>query len=208
MLYCNSPLVYHDYLGAGQDAIKDGLDGAIYKRKLTMEEKEALKSVLGSKLYPYGLKLCDIDKCDIYFFDELSKYRLYCFYTIYTDSDGNLLEKIDEKIREFGDSFSVVNIHEYIKKVKEFLPEEISFTPTSIKYVDFETYNGALDITCKDFNKYRYQNEYRFIFYSESFKDDSPYTINLENLEDQASEIFDIDKLFSIKNIKELGIEV
>jgi len=173
-----------------------------------MEEKEALKCVLGSKLYPYGLKFCSIDKCDIYFFDELNKYRLYCFYEIDTDRDGNLLEEVDEKIREFGDSFTVVNIHEYIEKVKESLPEEVYFTPISIKYVDFETYDGVLDITCKDLNKYKYQNEYRFIFYSESFKDDSLYIIRLENLEDQASEIFDIDKLFSIKNIKELGIEI
>ena len=205
-LYCNSPVIYKDYVGAGQEAIQDNLECLNYKRKLSGHEKEIIFKFLDNRIKPYGYKFISLGNGDVFFFDDVNKYRLYCFYSISVNENGKVLYKIDEGIRKFGESFVVINVHEYVKKIKECLPKNVSFEILPVKYVDYDSYEGPLDITCKDLTKYSYQREYRLIFYCEDFEKDLPLILDLPSLEDHASEIFDLELLFKLRNIKELGI--
>lgn len=111
--------------------------------------------------------------------------------------------RIDERNKEFGDSFVIIcDVPEFIRRVEEEfknLGYEYRYGP--VQYYDQKEYSGELDIFCKQ-NYFKFQQEFRFFVKK---NENDPLTLKIGSIED-ISRVFDVDMLDKINfNVSKCG---
>lgn len=208
-----SPKYYQEFVG--NDAIGDinesafeyildlpvaQVEGYIGLRggdKISVEGREfILQRILNGKLYVSSI--------------YQNNYRLLCFYTLHLNDDLSFI-KPDERMRQFGSHFSIVNNRnrfvEILGHTVENAKYDINFLHTSIAYIS-DKYRGVYTPGCK-FKKYSYQNEYRFILCSPEYgklpeKEKKIVYLPEVEKEEILSEPLPIDLLWDANSFKEI----
>jgi hypothetical protein len=181
-LWFQSPRFFHEYKGNGQKARADIHDAR----------------------YSY------IDKTGYFDDKDADSYRILCFYTLDVDEEGNLLNKPSEDLRNFGNSFSIVDVETLLVSIKNYLVatnKKISYVANWVNYL-LKNYSGAYTPFCK-FSKFSYQNEFRIVLLSNTFLPlgDNPYKTDppMNNFGKVILEPQLIDRLYTMKNLNDLG---
>lgn len=140
-----------------------------------------------------------------------NNYRLLCFYILNIDENYKIV-KPDEKIKLFGTHFSIIkNRNRFIQILGEYAESseyDLFFLPTPIAYIA-DSYRGVYTPGCK-FDRYAYQNEYRFVLCSSEYaklpeKEKKIIKLNKVMEENIFSEPIPIDLLWKAPTIEELS---
>ena len=107
------------------------------------------------------------------------------FYAItqdhFTDSK---LTSVDSRMQEFGSHFVMINMSEFMKRLRKKLEElKLKYHGRLVEYYDEKSYEGRRGLFNKR-NKFEYQKEYRL--YIENQEAENPITITLDDLSDIA----------------------
>jgi hypothetical protein len=97
-------------------------------------------------------------------------YRILCFYSLNVDKDGNFLEKPNEKLREFGDCYSIVDLETLLLQIKNHivsLNRNMGYVANWVNHLTGK-YSGVYSPFCK-FPEFDYQHEFRIVLLSDSF---------------------------------------
>lgn len=159
----------------------------------------------------YNIKFNNIAAKEFYLNPYIDYYRILCFYNCVTDSNDNIMEKFDNKLRTFGDYFSVILMDEFLKCLNEQLKfRNISWDYKNVVYLNEEKYSGPYNPRCK-FNSYNYQNESRIVLFSDNFCEYNEMEhyklIGLNNIQQYISKPMPIELLYKSKNINDWKIE-
>jgi hypothetical protein len=138
------------------------------------------------------------------------KYRLLCFYSLNVDDSGNFLKPFDERLSQFGECFSIVDLETLLIELQKYIKSgnnNMSYVGNDVKYIREDRYSGFYSPLCK-FSKFDYQNEFRIVLLSDTFLslgDFNPYkTIApTNNLGSVIGEPQPIDILLRAKNIND-----
>jgi len=215
-IWFQSPKYYQEYVGAGEISISDPSE-IKYDYIKQLNEKDiqnkfhihsGTEMILNGR--PFILdKIQNARYCHYMSDQEANKYRLFCMYGLKCDEKGQI-NIPDERIKQFGDYFSVVDIDKLIIKVRKSLKNKnINITSCAVAYIVTQNYEGAYNATFKGSNKFSYQNEYRIILYSSNF-DTLESTEHYEYISDSLlydcfSEPFPIEYLYNSKTMQELS---
>lgn len=129
------------------------------------------------------------------------------------DNNGNII-KPDEKMKLFGSHFLIIkNRPMFEEKLREYIIREgngLAGMGTPVAYVT-DKYRGIYTPGCK-FDKYRYQNEYRFILLSIEFdklppKEKKVVNLSADNMDEIMTKPIDIGKLWTVSTLDELIAE-
>lgn len=120
---------------------------------------------------------------------------IYSLIAITTQDDPESF-RIDERNKEFGNSFIVIyDVPEFIRRIEEeFKSRNYEYKYGLVQYYDPKEYSGELDIFCKQ-NCFKYQNEFRFFVKKD---EDEPLIIKIGSIED-ISIILETEKLGDIR---------
>lgn len=180
-LWFQSPRYFQEYVGDGQKARAD-----IHDAK-----------------YSYIGKSGNIDDTNA------DTYRLLCFYSLNVDKEGKFLEKPNEKLREFGDYYSIVDLETLLSQIKNHivgLNKNVGYVANWVNYLT-EQYSGVYSPFCK-FPEFSYQNEFRIVLLSEIFLPliKEPYKTlpPIKGFDKVFSEPQSLDGLLNAKNIDDL----
>jgi len=179
-IWFQSPRTFHDYLGDGKTARAD-----IHDAK-----------------YSYISKSGYVDDGNI------ETYRILCFYSLDIDNDGNFITQPSDGLREFGGSYSIVDLETLLVRVKDYIINSnrpIDYVAHWVNYLG-QNYSGVYSPFCK-FPEFSYQSEFRVVLLSNEFipLGKEPYkTIPpIENLDNVFSEPRPLDKLLRARNIND-----
>lgn len=180
-LWFQSPRCFQEYKGEGQIARAD-----IHDAK-----------------YSY------IDKSGYIDNKNVDTYRLLCFYSLDVDEEYNFLRKPDNRLREFGEYYSIIDVMTLLAKIKDHivsLDKKISYVANWVNYLS-QNYSGTYSPFCK-FPEYSYQNEFRIVLLSDMFLSirQAPYITSppLKNLDEIILKPQSIDGLLSANNLNDL----
>lgn len=180
-IWFQSPRTFHEYLGNGKAARADIHDAR----------------------YSYISKNGYVDD------ENIDTYRLLCFYSLDVDGEGNFITQPDDQLRDFGESYSIVDRETLLVRIKNYIIDSnrvIHYVAHWINYLGQE-YSGAYSPFCK-FPEFSYQNEFRIVLLSNEFISlgKEPYkTIPpIENLGRVFSEPQPLENLLHARNINDL----
>ena len=132
------------------------------------------------------------------------KRKLISFYTLYSDSRHNRIQPIDEKMEsEFGEfGILITNTVEFYKRLEEGIRNHEGATNAQIGYVEYM--DKARESGLMEFNpflrpsEHNYQNEFRATFIDENTDPNDPVTIDIGDIRDIATPIFngDVKEIF------------
>lgn len=214
-IWFQSPQYYQSY--QGNEAICDIRECAFdYIFNLTPEQIiDLVPFKRGDIVSQDGkeLELVEILNCQYGIVSPMqNSYRLLCFYTLYIDKSDNSLFDVDERLKSFGSSFSMINLGQMTSLIAKKLNQaNIYSIGSGVKYAT-KNYSGAYNPTYKDYS-FEYQHEYRMITQSVTFlgmdKMD-PYKIQIDPLaaQEAISEPYPIDILYSANDASELQVNV
>lgn len=116
-----------------------------------------------------------------YSFAENRNRKLISFYTIYANTDDNVIKPFPDNIeKEFGEyCVLLTDCREFCKRVRETLktfPEFKDIRMGFVQYIDMKQGINRWDPFKKEKAKFEYQNEFRITFIS---SDDQPVKLNL-----------------------------
>lgn len=204
-IWLQSPKYYQDYYEEGVKTISDEIDSKLSLIEKFNEEQTAKRGIkfnqlnIGGNIYKIPENTMT-SKIELYDLDSKKK-RLMCFYTLETDKLGNYAQTPNANLINFGDFFSIVDLVEFRKILKDNLMNLV-FTESFIRYYT-DKYEGLVSPFHKRYY-YGWQNEYRFVFMSDLFAkygEKEPHIIkNLKGLSDVFTDKIPIDRLLNCKN--------
>lgn len=208
-IWFQSPKYYQTY--SGNSAVCDIRECAFdHITNLPPEVMQKIFPFKKGKIYLINNRLYQFKEYDrgIAGIDSLQQdsYRLFCFYMLQTNENGDIVVPIDNRIKAFGTHYSVIDID----LLKSDLISKISIEKkilAGVKYYS-KNYTGVCNPTFKD-DRYEYQNETRIILQSDTFlnlDEKEPYKLKFDKalMQKIFSQPQPIECLFSAKHIDDL----